>query len=71
MKSLLLVFAFGLFVTPACLVRTPDGAEVRPAAVVVVGKRCHPSRVWDGERCVKRGRSHHGHHHHHHHYHAE
>lgn len=69
MKSLILMFAFGLL-APACMVHTPD-LEVRPAAVVVEAPRCHPGRVWNGERCVKRGRGHHKHHHQKHHHHHD
>lgn len=66
MKSLLVALALA-FAAPACVLHShePD-LEVRRVAVSFeAGRKCHPSRYWNGERCVKKGRGHHRHHHHH------
>lgn len=64
MKSLLTALTF-LFAAPACVVHThePD-VEVRRVAVSFEARRCHPSRYWNGERCVKKGHAHRHRHHH-------
>ncbi|HRE92281.1 MAG TPA: hypothetical protein PK095_24410 [Myxococcota bacterium] len=66
MKRLVLLLAFALF-APACLVHA-EPVEVARVSVSVKERRCHPSRYWDGYRCVKKHR-HYRHHHWHHRHH--
>ncbi len=74
MKALIVSLAFALF-APACAVHTLEGdVAVRRVGVTIDSRpRCHPSRYWNGRRCVKkrhwRGRYHPAHHHKHHHHH--
>lgn len=66
MKQLLLVLCVAVFL-PACLVHA-EPVEVARVSVAVESNRCHPSRYWDGHRCVKKRHHYKRHHHHHHHY---
>ena len=65
MKSLAIAFIVSLL-APACLVHArEDDYAVRAFAVSVEGPRCHPSRYWNGERCVRKGYHYHHHRWHH------
>lgn len=56
LKAILLAIALMLAAPMACVVRTPDSEiGVRSVALSVESRpRCHPSRYWNGERCVRK-----------------
>ncbi len=62
-KSLIVTLSF-VFGAPACFVTPvePDGYGI----TVRSERRCHPSRYWNGHRCVKKRYAHHHRHHWHH-----
>jgi hypothetical protein len=59
-RSIILTLSLA-FAAPACLV-TPVEPTDSYAITVRSERRCHPSRYWNGHRCVKKRYSHHHHH---------